>query len=283
MAILEQATGRDPTARLRITFLGTGTSTGVPMLGCRCPVCTSRDPRDRRLRSSVLLEYPGITAVIDTTPEFRIQMLRAGAHRLDAVLLTHHHADHLNGLDDVRQYTLGTKRRIPVYGPPEALAWVRSRFSYIWQNVQAGGGVPQIDLLPVFADFHVGPLPVTVLRVFHGILPIYGYRVGDFAYISDVSAIPESTFQRLRGVRILVLDAVRYRPHSTHFHVEAAVTAARRVGAERTYLTHMNHDIRHARLEQELPGNIQPAYDGLVLELAYPATPAAAAVLEAEG
>lgn len=257
----------------RLTFLGTGTSVGVPMVGCSCPACTSADPRDNRLRSSVLLEWHDGTsprvAVIDTTPELRLQLLRERVSRLDAVLITHNHADHIHGLDDVRPFCFRQDERIPVYGRDDTLAWTRQHYAYVWEAVEVGGGLPRIDLFPVREAFTVRGLPVTPLEVLHGQRPIYGYRFGNCAYISDVSQIPEETFRQLEGVDTLILDAVRYKPHKTHFHLEAAVAAARRVGARQTYFTHMNHDFLHGKLSDELPSGMAPAYDGLRLPFSY--------------
>jgi len=250
---------------IELTILGSGTSTGVPMLACQCPTCLSTDPRDQRMRSSILLRWSDTAVVVDTTPEFRLQMLRVNPLSLDAVLLTHNHADHVHGFDDLRAFTFGSDRRIPVYGSPLTLGWVREHFGYIWEAKQIGGGLPKVDLRPVEAPFVIADVEIIPVPVKHGVLDIYGYRIGDLAYISDVSHIPESSFALLRGVRTLILDAVRRRPHATHFHLEAALTAARRVGGEQTYLTHLNHDYLHADLEGELPPGVAPAYDGLVL------------------
>jgi len=235
------------------------------MLACQCPTCLSPDPRDQRLRSSVLLRWSNTVVVVDTTPEFRLQMLRANPPSLDAVLLTHNHADHVHGFDDLRAFTFGSDRKIPVYGSSSTLRWVREHFRYIWEAEQIGGGLPKVDLRSVEAPFVIAGVEITPVPVKHGILDIYGYRIGDLAYISDVSHIPESSFALLQGVRTLILDAVRRRPHATHFHLEAALEAAHRLGAERTYLTHLNHDYLHADLEAELPPGVAPAYDGLIL------------------
>ncbi len=248
------------------TFLGSGTSTGIPMLACDCETCTSSDPRDQRYRSSALISWAGKNIVIDTTPEFRLQMLRAKARTLDAVLLTHSHADHINGLDDLRQFTFGSSRRIPVYGNPETMDWIRQHYNYIWEPRQVGGGLPKITLNPVHSPFECAGLTVTPIPVLHGIITIYGYRIGNLAYISDVSAIPEDSMEQLRGIDILVLDAVRYRRHATHFHLEAAIQAAQAIGPKQTVFTHLNHDFRHRRLVDELPDGMTAAYDGMQLE-----------------
>jgi len=255
---------------IEITILGSGTSTGVPMLGCACEACTSADPRDQRFRASILLRWAETSVVVDATPEFRLQMLRAGVPSLDALILTHNHADHVGGLDDLRQYTMGSSRRIPVYGPPEALCWVRHRFGYIWDSTQVGGGLPQIDLVPVVRPFALNGVTIVPVPVLHGVLRVYGYRIGDFAYLSDVSAIPERSMRLLAGLDLLVVDAVRYRPHRTHFNLEQAMAVSRRLGARRTLFTHMNHDFLHRKLAAELPDGMAPAYDGQVVRVQAP-------------
>lgn len=246
-----------------VHILGSGTSTGVPMLACRCPTCTSQDPRDTRWRASVLLSWNGRRTVIDTTPEFRLQMLRARADTLDAVLLTHSHADHINGFDDLRQFRFGSPDPVPVYGSPETLDWIRHHFSYIWRAPCQGGGLPKVDLRPLTGPVELHGLHIVPIPVRHGALTVYGYRVGGFAYLSDVSAIPPAAAALLRGLDVLVLDAVRYRPHDTHFHLEQAVAVARELGPARTLFTHLNHDFLHARLAAELPPGMAPAWDGL--------------------
>ncbi len=252
--------------RIRLTFLGTGTSIGVPMPGCDCPVCRSVDARDSRWRASVLVEWEGAVIVIDTTPEFRLQMLRANVKRIDAVLYTHNHADHVHGLDDVRAFNFSLRREIPIHGSRATLDWVREHFAYIWNPVQRGGGIPRITLHPFDGPFELRGLTVTPLAVMHGKLAIHGFRFGDVAYISDVSAIPDATRPLLEGLDVLVLDAVRYTPHETHMNVEQAIAEARRIGARQTFFTHMNHEIAYARLAAELPAGMAPAYDGLVVE-----------------
>lgn len=255
-------------ARLKITFLGSGTSHGVPMIGCRCAVCRSTDPRDQRLRPSILIEPDdGGALLVDTGPDLRTQALRYDVNRVDAVLYTHPHADHLLGLDEVRRYNTLQGCAIPCYGNPATIAEVRRVFAYAFEPRQQGGGVPRLDLRPVTGPFTVGRTLVTPVPVMHGDLPIYGYRVGAFAYLTDCSAVPESSWALLDGVRTLVVDALRHRPHPTHFTVAQAIEVAARIGCERTLLTHIAHDLGHAETSARLPAGVELAYDGLIVEV----------------
>lgn len=253
---------------LKLTFLGTGTSVGIPMIACDCPVCTSIDPRNTRLRSSVLLETDAATVVIDTTPEFRLQMLRHKVTDLDAVLFTHNHADHIYGLDDVRPFCFLRDKTIPLYGHPATMEWIRGNFSYIWEAAQHGGGLPRVELNPITQPVAIGGISFIPVPVMHGTLEIYGYRFGDCAYISDVSHIPESSKKLLQGLRILIVDAVRLRHHSTHFNLTEALEAIEELSPSEAYLTHICHDIMHADIDASLPDRIHLAYDGLELEVA---------------
>jgi phosphoribosyl 1,2-cyclic phosphate phosphodiesterase len=258
---------------LQITFLGTGTSTGVPSIGCTCAVCRSSDPRNKRLRPSISVkvlagEFTGATILVDTTPDMRTQVLRAGITRLDAVLITHTHADHIFGMDDIRQFNFHQKQRIPVYGTPTTLDYLCRVFSYCFTQTQEGGGKPQIDLNPIAIgeSFIVCGVTVTPLTVLHGTFPVTAFKFGDhFAYVTDVSAIPEETQSLLTGLETLVLGTVRYDPHPTHFGLHQAVEAAQGLGVRQTYFTHLSHHFDHATLQSELPSGIAPAYDGLQL------------------
>ncbi len=233
------------------------------MLGCHCGTCTSSDARDQRDRSSIMLTAGGRHVVVDTTPEFRYQMLRAQVDDIEAVLLTHHHADHIHGLDDLRQFTLKSGRTIPVYGPPESMSWVKEHFSYIWNAPQVGGGLPKVEMAAIEGCFSVAGIRLRPIPVKHGVMNMYGYRTGNFAYISDVSEIPPASWDLLTGLDVLVIDAVRRKPHKTHFCVDAAVETARKLEVKQTYLTHLSHHLRHEDLVAELPDGIEPAYDGL--------------------
>jgi phosphoribosyl 1,2-cyclic phosphate phosphodiesterase len=253
---------------MRVTFLGTGTSTGVPVLTCSCEVCRSQDPRDRRLRPSVLLEWDGASILIDTSTDLRQQALARPIHRVDAVLYTHHHADHVLGLDELRLYNWRQKAAVPVFGHAATLAALRRTFWYVFEDVQDGGAKPAVETHAVDGPFPLFGRRIVPVPVLHGTLPVYGFRVDAFAYLTDVSAIPEESYALLQGLDVLVLNALRPRPHPTHLHLEAAIAESRRIGARRTLFTHLGHEMPHAAISQGLPEGIELAYDGQVLELA---------------
>ena len=251
-------------APLKITVLGSGTSVGVPTLGCHCAVCTSTDPRDNRLRPSVLVSYGGHRVVIDTAPDFRQQALRAGLDRVDAVLFTHGHFDHIMGLDDVRPFNLRQKGRIPVYAAPEAMASVRRVFDYIFAPEEPESWVAKLDPRPIDG----GPLDLfgmhfTPVPVLHGNRTIHGFRFGAAAYLTDHSAIPDSSMDLLRGLDVLFLDALRYKPHPTHSTVERSIETVERLAPRRAFFTHLCHDLGHERAESMLPPHIRLAFDGM--------------------
>lgn len=253
---------------MEIHFLGTGTSHGIPVIGCRCAVCTSPDPRDRRNRTGVWLRDARHSVVLDVSGDFRQGALRHGLDRLDAVLLTHAHSDHVAGLDDLRIFSQVTGKPVRLHGSAETFANVRQRFAYAFDPPKTyGGGAPQYDLHEVGGPFRVGDWEVIPLPVFHGPEPILGYRVNDFAFITDVTEIPEETLALMSGVKVLALDCLRERPHSTHLHFDKAVEYARRIGAEQTFFVHMAHELGHAATEARLPPEIRLAYDGLVVEV----------------
>jgi len=251
---------------MTITFLGTGTSHGVPTLRCRCPVCTSPDPRNKRTRASLWIRHRGLSILIDTATDFRTQALRENIDEVDLILQTHAHADHTHGLDDIRIYS--RNKTIPLAGFGSTLQEMKERFSYIFKDTQRGGGKPKIQLVEVFPGepavlegFAFTPLPIR-----HGDLTIAGYRWENCAYLTDCSGIPESTYPLLEGLDLLVLDALRYEPHPTHFSLDEALEVVKRTGARQTYLTHMAHNFDHSTLSDQLPPTIQPAWDGLTLE-----------------
>lgn len=257
---------------MRLTFLGTGTSFGVPQIGCDCAVCRSADPRDRRSRSGALLEVGGSMILIDTPPELRLQMLGAGLSRVDAVLYTHEHADHVNGIDDLRIFSVRQRRPIPCHGPAETLERVRSGFPYIFDDAvrpYEGTSKPQLDLRPLEPGREVTIAGVGVLPLAfrHGHLRVFGYRFGPLAYITDVKAVAEAERVQLANLKVLVLNALWWRTHPTHMSIGEAIDTARAVGAVRTYLTHLTHETGHAELAEQLPAGIFPAYDGLSVEV----------------
>ncbi|MCY4662605.1 MAG: MBL fold metallo-hydrolase [Acidobacteria bacterium] len=253
---------------MRITFLGTGTSSGVPVIACECATCRSDDARDRRWRTSVALALDdGTSVLVDASPDLRAQALAFGLTRVDTILLTHEHADHVLGLDDVRIYNFRQRRAIPCLGTARTLARVRGMFSYVFDPATPrGGGLPQLALSTVVGPFSIGGRTVVPIPLLHGSLPVLGFRIGAFAYLTDCNAIPDVSWPLLRGLDVVVLDALRRKPHATHFTLDEAVAAARRIGAARTYFTHMAHDLPHAATCDELPEGMTLAYDGLCLE-----------------
>ena len=251
---------------IRVTFLGTGTSTGVPVPTCSCAICRSDDPRDRRLRPSVRLEWDGASVLIDTSTDLRQQALLHGIQRIDAVLYTHAHADHVLGLDELRLYNWRQQSPIQAYGSARTLESVRRTFWYVFNDDPGESTRPAVDLVPVDSPFELLGREVCPVPVNHGSLPIYGWRIDGFAYLTDVSSIPARSYALLENLDVLVLNALRARPHPTHLTLDAAVAEARRIGARRTLLTHMSHEVSHAAAEATLPSNVELAYDGLALD-----------------
>jgi phosphoribosyl 1,2-cyclic phosphate phosphodiesterase len=267
---------------MKLTILGSGTSHGVPMLGCDCAVCRSADSRDQRFRSSLYIQGAGgEEAVIDTGPEFRLQALRAGIRRLDAVFLTHSHADHIHGADDLRP--LSREGPLPIYGNQETVEEFRERFSYVFKETQQGGGKPQLHPVVVSEPVAIGGLLFSPLPVLHGALSILGWRIDEeitgasAVYLTDTSEIPGPSWPLIGSPAVLIIGGLRTRPHSTHFTFEEALTAAAKIGARRNYLTHICHDYHHREIEEycrnyredhTLPGlSMGPAYDGLELTI----------------
>ncbi len=252
---------------MRITFLGTGTSTGVPVIGCRCRVCTSTDPRNQRLRPSILLEWNDRGILVDSSSDFRQQALRHRIVRLDAVLYTHGHADHVMGLDDLRIYNFRQKADLPVYGSAGTLEHLRRTFWYAFTETQEGGGKPRLDLRPVAGPFELFGVRVDPVPLWHGDLEVFGYRIGKFAYCTDCNRIPPASMQALDALEVLVLDALRPTPHPTHFSLPETLALLAQLRPKVAYLIHMSHDIEHLETEATLPAGIHLAYDGLVLEI----------------
>jgi len=256
---------------MRLTFLGTGTSFGVPQIGCSCAVCRSADPRDKRTRSAALVEAGESAILIDTPPELRLQLIAGGVSRLDAVLYTHEHADHTSGIDDLRVFSVRQQRPLPIYGPPETLDRLRSSFGYIFDDARPyeGTSKPNLELHAIEPGrvVTVAGIELLPLAFRHGHARVYGYRIGALAYITDVKAVDEAERRQLRGLDTLVLNALWWRPHPTHLSIAEAVETAQALGARRTYLTHLTHETGHAELAARLPAGIVPAYDGLTVEV----------------
>lgn len=258
---------------MKLTFLGTGTSFGVPQLGCNCAVCRSPDPRDKRSRVGAVVESNrGTRVLIDTPPELRLQLIASGIHRIDAVMFTHDHADHIHGIDDIRAITMRRSAPLPVYGPAATLDEISRRFRYIFDDTirpQPGTSKPEAIAHPVEAGkkFSVADLEVTPVRVPHGKMDVFGYRIGPVGYVTDAKLLPDEAINVLRGVKVLVINALFRTEHPTHLSIPEAIRAASEIGAERTYLTHLTHDNFHADLEAELPRGVAPAFDGLTVRI----------------
>jgi phosphoribosyl 1,2-cyclic phosphate phosphodiesterase len=252
---------------MRVTFLGTGTSTGVPVVGCRCAVCTSTHPHNQRLRQSVAIEANGKHFLIDTTPDLRLQLLRHPIPRLDFVLFTHSHADHLMGLDDIRPFNFRQRETLHAFASPPTAKAIRRAFSYIWDSAsQIGGGKPQLELHEIEGAFTWQGIDVVPIPVIHGDWTILGFRIGPFAYITDTNGVPESSMRLLEGIDTLALDGLRPAPrHPTHFTIDEAVECAQQIGARMTYLIHLTHEVDHETVDATLPGGVRLAHDGLVL------------------
>ena len=281
--------------KTKLTFLGTGTSQGVPMIGCGCPVCSSNDPRDQRLRSSVLVEHEGLTVLVDAGPDFRQQMLRAGVSHLDAILLTHNHKDHTGGLDDIRAFNYLEKKASEIYCEKYVEDSLKMEYGYAFAEkkypgapewhvhiidnkpftVSAGGPYEVLSWEPGKGYVHnmagmddpVRSTEITPIRGMHYRLPVLGFRFGSIAYCTDMNHIPEEEFEKLQGLDHFVINCVKYGRHISHFSLEEAVAVAQKVGARHSWLTHLSHQLpRHEILAAELPAGILPAYDGLILE-----------------
>lgn len=251
---------------ITISFLGTGTSQGVPIIGCDCEVCVSSDPRDQRLRSSILINYNDKFILIDAGPDFRQQMLKHGTRRLDAILLTHEHNDHLAGLDDVRSFNYLMQKAMPIYAESRVCTAVKDAFKYVFAE-KPYPGIPQFKLLEIGLDmFEVEGIKIVPIRVWHHKLPVLGFRIGDFAYLTDLNYIDEEEQKKLSGVKVLVVDALRKEEHVSHFNMAEALSLIERVEPEHAYLTHISHDLGTCgAVNSELPDNVQCAYDGLTL------------------
>ncbi len=253
---------------MRVTFLGTGTSQGVPVIGCMCEVCQSLNFKDKRLRTSVHVEVDGKSFVIDTGPDFRQQILRERINKLDAVIYTHEHKDHTAGLDDIRAFNFRQKKDMPVYARPQVIEQLKREFSYIFSEKKYPG-IPQIATYEIEnKPFKIEGVTFTPIEVMHLKLPVYGYRIGDFTYITDANYISDVERQKIKGSKVLVLNALQKEPHISHFNLEEAIEEAKDLGAETTYFLHISHRMgKHKVIEKSLPENIHLAYDGLSIDI----------------
>ena len=251
---------------MRITVLGCGTSTGVPVLGCRCAVCTSVDPRNRRTRSSAVVHVDGKNILIDTSTDLRAQSLANKIERVDAVLYTHAHADHICGIDDLRSFNFAQKSSIPCFGSADTIGRIKKMFDYIFDGNKGDSWKPDLSATAVDAPFEASGIKVTPIPISHGKAAIFGYRIGDFAYLTDCSAVPDRSVKLLRGLKVLILGALRHKPHPTHFSIEEAIAASKIISPERTFFTHLGHSLDYAT-DNELPEGCKLAYDGLTITI----------------
>jgi phosphoribosyl 1,2-cyclic phosphate phosphodiesterase len=252
---------------LQLTVLGSGTSMGVPTLGCHCAVCKSSDPLDNRTRASLLLSYGGHNVVIDTTPDFRYQAIRAGIDRLDAVIYTHPHADHILGLDDIRPFNFKQRGVIPIFASAETLVTLQRQFSYIFEKPMPASTLPQVELHAIEGPIDLFDLRIVPVPALHGAAPVLGFRFGKAAYLTDFSRVPEESKKLLLDLDDFILDALRYTPHPAHSNVEQSLALVAELKAKRAWFTHICHDLGHAETNARLPKNVQLAYDGLKIEV----------------
>lgn len=251
---------------LSITILGSGTSTGVPVVGCRCPVCLSDNDHNRRTRCSAIIQCNGHNILIDTSTDLRQQVLREGIRHIDAVFYTHSHADHLHGIDDLRGFNLRTKAPIPLYGSQQTIDDIRTRFRYIFDKTEPTGYIPQLSLNPLNQAVELYGLKIEPIHLQHGRIESFGYRCGPLAYLTDCNGIPDSSLRQLEDLDLLVLDGLRFSPHSTHFNIPQAIDMAQIIGARQTLLTHLSHEVDHRVHDQQLPVGINFAFDGQRIE-----------------
>jgi phosphoribosyl 1,2-cyclic phosphate phosphodiesterase len=251
---------------MKIIILGSGTSTGVPMVGCRCPVCSSDDPRDKRTRASVVIETGGRYILVDTSTDLRKQAIRERLPHIDAVLFTHSHADHIHGIDDLRGFHFIHRRLIPCYGSRETIDTISGNFSYIFKGLATAGYAPLLEAHTVSEPFELFGLTITPVPLLHGPMSATGYRLGDVAYLSDCSSIPEESLASLAGLEVLIIDALRYTPHPNHFNIEGALEVVERLRPRRAVFTHLTHEVAY-RGGDRLPPEVEFAYDGMTLDL----------------
>lgn len=251
---------------MKAIILGCATSTGVPILGCGCSVCTSKNPKNKRTRCSLFIETGGKNLLIDTSTDLRFQAMRHGITKIDAVLYTHSHADHTHGIDELRVFNFVNKMEIPCYGNRQTLKNIEKNFKYIFDGTNSAGGKPKLLLNTVSQEFNIYGVTVTPVDIYHDNWTILGYRIGNLAYLTDCSGIPDESWDKLRNLDVLILSALRYRPHNAHFNVEQAVRTAERIKPGLTIFTHMGHELDYDTLLKELPDSMVPAYDGMEIE-----------------
>lgn len=253
---------------MKVTFLGTGTSQGIPVIGCKCDVCTSADYRDNRLRSSIFVEMDGVHMVVDTGPDFRQQMLRERIDKLDAVLFTHAHKDHVAGMDDIRSYNFLQKKDMPIYATEQVIDRLKEEFTYIFEQDKYPG-IPRVETIEIQnAEFEVLGRKVTPIEVMHYKLPVFGFRFGDFTYITDANFISEEEKDKIKGSKVIVLNALQKKTHISHFNLDEALDLMEELNPEKGYLTHIGHFMgRHQDVSKELPENVEIAWDGLKLSI----------------
>jgi len=253
---------------MEITFLGTGTSHGVPQIGCKCEVCTSKFHKNKRTRSSILIKNNSQSILVDTSTDFRFQAIKNKIEKIDAILYTHFHADHVHGIDDLRMFNEIQGGALPIYGNNLTIKMLKEMFPYIFCGaIQLGGGMPSLSPYVTEEEFEISGLKILPIKAFHGKLEISGYRINDFAYLTDCSFIPDESMEKLHDLKLLVLGALRYRKHPTHFTLDEACEIIAKLRPEKAYLTHIAHDLEHRKVNQELPKNIKLAFDGMKLEV----------------
>ncbi|MFH0926695.1 MAG: MBL fold metallo-hydrolase [bacterium] len=253
--------------KIKITFLGTGTSCGIPVIGCNCSVCNSDNPKDNRTRSSIVVEEDGLNILVDTSPDLRFQALRSGLKKIDLVLFTHGHADHIHGLDELRQYNNLQRQEIPCYGNQETIDDLYRRYDYIFKKTQEGGGKPRLSFNVIEKPLTLNGLTIQPIKIRHGELNILGYRINDLAYLTDCSYIPDASKGYLYGLKLLILDALRREKHSTHFSLGEAIEVVNELKPKQALFTHICHQLSHNETNNELPSHIQLAHDGQIIDL----------------
>lgn len=253
---------------MNITFLGTGTSQGIPMIACDCDVCNSADPRDKRLRTALMVEASGERIIIDVGPDFRAQMLRHRVKSISGVLLTHEHNDHIAGIDDLRSFNFAMHNQVHIWAESRVIDTLKNQYPYVFAEIKYPG-TPDLSLHKLHeTPFRIGHLEIIPIRLMHYKLPVLGFRIANMAYLTDVSRIPDEEFEKLQNLELLIIDALRIKPHISHFNLEQALETIKIVKPKKALLTHISHFLgKHAEVQKLLPPNVQPAYDGLTVQL----------------